>query len=110
MWAAGDFNETTRDVIQKKLLGGVEWHGDKKGVDGSGMIPRELILQDTITWKAGVPDLVDTVRIKHQARRRVRARPQELPAGPALVPGHRAGSSGPTKSRPRTSITKCSSA
>jgi hypothetical protein len=25
MWAAGDFNETTRDVIQKKLLGSVEW-------------------------------------------------------------------------------------
>jgi phage terminase large subunit-like protein len=66
MWAAGDFNETTRDVIQKELLGGVEWHGDKKGVDGSGMIPRELIVQDTITWKAGVPDLVDTVRIKHK--------------------------------------------
>jgi phage terminase large subunit-like protein len=66
MWAAGDFNETTRDVIQKKMLGSVEWHGDKKGVDGSGMIPRELILQDTITWKAGVPDLVDTVRIKHR--------------------------------------------
>lgn len=66
MWAAGDFNETTRDVIQKKMLGQVEWHGDKKGVDGSGMIPRELILQDTITWKAGVPDLVDTVKVKHR--------------------------------------------
>ena len=66
MWAAGDFNETTRDVIQKEMLGGVEWHGDKKGVDGSGMIPRDLILQDTITWKSGVPDLVDTVRIKHK--------------------------------------------
>lgn len=66
MWAAGDYNETTRDVIQKKLLGGVEWHGDKKGVDGTGMIPRDVILQDTITWKAGVPDLIDTVKIKHK--------------------------------------------
>lgn len=63
MWAAGDYNETTRDVIQKKMLGGVEWHGDKKGVDGSGMIPRDVIHQDSITWKAGVPDLVDTVRV-----------------------------------------------
>lgn len=65
-WAAGDYNETTRDVIQKKLLGGVEWHGDKKGVDGTGMIPRDRIVQDSITWKAGVPDLVDTVRVTHK--------------------------------------------
>jgi phage terminase large subunit-like protein len=67
MWAAGDYNETTRDVIQKKLLGSVEWHGDKKGVDGTGMVPRGVIDQDSITWKAGVPDLVDTVRIDHKS-------------------------------------------
>lgn len=66
MWAAGDFNETTRDVIQKKMLGQVEWHGDKKGVDGTGMVPRDTIHQDAITWKAGVPDLIDTVRIDHK--------------------------------------------
>ncbi|MEO7666999.1 MAG: terminase family protein [Dehalococcoidia bacterium] len=66
MWAAGDFNETTRDVIQKEMLGQVEWHGEKKGVDGAGMIPRDLINQSSITWKAGVPDLIDTVRIKHE--------------------------------------------
>lgn len=67
MWAAGDTLETTRDVIQKKMLGQVEWHGDKKGVDGSGMIPRELIVQDSIGWKSGsVVDCVDTVRIKHR--------------------------------------------
>lgn len=66
MWAAGDTNETTRDVIQKKLLGGVEWHGDKKGVDGTGMIPAQWIDQSSITWKAGVPDLIDQVRVKHR--------------------------------------------
>jgi phage terminase large subunit-like protein len=65
-WAAGDFNETTRDVIQKKLLGEVEWHGDKKGVDGTGMIPRDQINMDSITWKSGVPDLIDTVKIDHR--------------------------------------------
>lgn len=67
VWAAGDYNETTRDVIQKEMLGGVEWHGDKKGVDGSGLIPRDRIDQDSITWKAGVPDLVDTVRIDRKS-------------------------------------------
>lgn len=66
MWAAGDTNETTRDIIQKKLLGGVEWHGEKKGVDGTGMIPAKWIEQESITWKAGVPDLIDTVRIRHR--------------------------------------------
>lgn len=65
-WAAGDFNETTRDVIQKKMLGQVEWIGDKKAVDGTGMVPRKYIDMDSITWKAGVPDLIDTVRIHHR--------------------------------------------
>lgn len=65
-WAAGDFNETTRDVIQKKMLGNVEWYGDKKAVDGAGMIPRQFIDMDSITWKAGVPDLIDTVKIHHR--------------------------------------------
>lgn len=66
MWAAGDFNETTRDIIQKAMLGDVEWHGEKKGVDGTGMIPREYIVQDSISWKAGVPDLIDTVKVRHR--------------------------------------------
>lgn len=65
-WAAGDTNENTRDILQKKLFGDIEWYGEKKGVDGSGMVPRELILQDKIAWKAGVPDLIDTVKIKHK--------------------------------------------
>lgn len=66
MWIAGGTNETTRDILQKKLLGRPEWYGDKKGVDGTGMIPAHYIEQDSITWKAGVPDLIDTVRIRHK--------------------------------------------
>jgi phage terminase large subunit-like protein len=31
------------------------------------MVPRERINQDTITWKAGVPDLIDTVRIDRRS-------------------------------------------
>lgn len=66
-WAAGDTNETTRDVIQKELLGEVDWTTGRKGVDGTGMIPHDMIMQSVgeLTWKAGVADLVDTVRIKH---------------------------------------------
>ena len=67
-WAAGDTNETTRDIIQLELLGNVIGGLDgRKGVDGSGMIPRECI--GPIKWKQGVQDLVDTVGIKHKGGR-----------------------------------------
>lgn len=62
-WAAGKTNETTRDIIQAKLLGPVTWINGKKTVAGTGMIPKELI--GAITWKQGVADMVDTVKIKN---------------------------------------------
>lgn len=64
-WAAGDTNETTRDIIQLELLGEVTTGKDgRKCFDGSGLIPRECIGQPK--WKAGVQDLADTVPIKHE--------------------------------------------
>ena len=67
-WACGKTNETTRDIVQTTLLGDVEYNGSRKSVDGSGVIPTELIGRDSgqLTWKQGVADLVDTVRIKHK--------------------------------------------
>ena len=65
-WAAGKKNETTRDIVQGTLLGKiVRGDGNRKTVDGTGMIPGDLIVQESITWKQGVADLVDTVEIKH---------------------------------------------
>lgn len=55
-WAAGDTAKTVRDIIQVELLGN---HGEH----GTGMIPGEDILRTTS--KAGVPDAVDTVYVKH---------------------------------------------
>jgi len=68
-WACGKTNETTRDIVQTTLLGDVEYHGARKGIDGSGVIPREKIGHDPgqLTWKQGVADLVDTIRIKHKS-------------------------------------------
>lgn len=63
-WAAGDTNETTRDIIQKELLGQIDYTSGAKRFDGSGMIAAEKI--GRITWKQGVQDLVDTVLIKHR--------------------------------------------
>lgn len=66
-WACGKTNETTRDIVQTTLLGDVEYQGARKLVDGSGVIPRECIGTESgqMTWKQGVADLVDTVRIRH---------------------------------------------
>lgn len=42
-WAAGKTNKTTRDIIQRKLLGGIDNSGPKKRCDGTGMIPGDLL-------------------------------------------------------------------
>jgi phage terminase large subunit-like protein len=62
-WAAGKTNETTRDVVQKELLGEVVFLGGRKGFSGTGMIPGDRI--GAVTWKQGVADLADTVKVKH---------------------------------------------
>jgi phage terminase large subunit-like protein len=66
-WACGKTNETTRDIVQTTLVGDIEYNGARKSVDGSGVIPTELIGRDAgqLTWKQGVSDLVDTIRIRH---------------------------------------------
>jgi len=55
-WAAGDTSQTVRDILQQKLL------GDINDI-GSGLIPKHLILGTTP--KTGVPEAIETVRIKH---------------------------------------------
>jgi len=57
-WAAGDTNTTVRDILQEKLL------GDYNDI-GSGLIPKDLIIGTTP--KTGVPEAIETVRIKHKS-------------------------------------------
>lgn len=64
-WVAGDTNETTRDIIQKTLLGEPTWEDGRKRHDGVGIIPYEC--HGTVRWKTGVPDLVDYIEIKHES-------------------------------------------
>lgn len=67
-WVAGDTNETTRDILQKELLGEVTWGDDgKKRPDGSGIIPRDCI--GRVTWKRGVEDMIDKCLIRHVSGR-----------------------------------------
>ena len=58
-WAAGVTSETTRDVLQSKLIGppqrSSEW--------GRGMIPKALIGE--VSHSRGIQNLIDTVSIRH---------------------------------------------
>lgn len=56
-WAAGDTSETTRDILQLEFLGPMN-------EIGTGMIPGDCIVGDP-TRRRGVPDAVDTLRVKH---------------------------------------------
>ena len=64
-WAAGDTNETTRDIIQKKLLGGIAFNGPRKCFDGVGVIPYDCHGEPKFKMNAG--DLLDHIKIKHES-------------------------------------------
>lgn len=64
-WAAGKTNETTRDIVQRKLFGKISYTSGRKGFAGTGLVPLEDI--GGVTWKQGVSDLADTIQIKHQS-------------------------------------------
>jgi phage terminase large subunit-like protein len=57
---AGDTAQTTRDVIQTKLLGGL-WQSDEWG---TGMVMGEC-LDVKPTLKAGVPNAYEEIKVKH---------------------------------------------
>jgi phage terminase large subunit-like protein len=64
-WIAGTTNETTRDILQRKLFGPVAiMPNGRKGLSGTGIVPGELIINPPV-WKAGVVDLIDSVGIRH---------------------------------------------
>lgn len=55
---AGDTGTTTRDIIQRKLLG-------PPGSFGTGLIPADCIIKTTA--KAGIPEAVDTIHVRHES-------------------------------------------
>lgn len=60
-WAVGTTRQTTRDILQAKLLG-------DPGVpskQGTGLIPGDLIID--MNAKPGVPDAVETVQVRHRS-------------------------------------------
>ena len=63
VWAAGKTNETTRDIIQATLLGEVKYRGKRRVVSGTGVVPGAMLSDPS--WKQGVSDLVDTIKVRH---------------------------------------------
>ena len=55
-WGAGTTNETTRDTVQRILVG-------RPGQPGTGAIPRDAILE--LVPARGTPDLLDSIKIRH---------------------------------------------
>jgi len=60
-WAAGESNDTTRDIIQKELFGNPQ-DPDKKGM---GAIPLQNIVETT--RKPGVPNAHSSALIRHKS-------------------------------------------
>jgi len=56
-WASGTTNQTTRDILQHKLLGPIS-------DIGTGLIPHDCIL-DYKRKAGGIPDAIETVFIQH---------------------------------------------
>lgn len=55
---AGDTGTTTRDIIQKKLLG-------LPGQFGTGLLPKDTIIKTTA--KSGVPEAVESIHVRHSS-------------------------------------------
>lgn len=58
-WAAGVTSETTRDIVQEKLIG----PPNQKGDWGTGFIPRSCLGESVMG--RGVANALDTVSVKH---------------------------------------------
>jgi phage terminase large subunit-like protein len=60
-WTGSPTNETSRDIVQAELLGGL---GERLG---TGWVPRHMIVGAPKTRQAGVKDVVDTFAVRHKS-------------------------------------------
>jgi hypothetical protein len=78
-WAVGTNSQTTRDIVQAKLLGSVQ-------EPGMGMIPAHLIAR-TITAR-GLAGALEGAQVRHVTGGMSTAGAEVLRAGPAELRGH----------------------
>jgi phage terminase large subunit-like protein len=65
VWAAGKTNETVRDIVQSALCGTIEHDGGRRRFSGTGLIPGHLL--GDVSWRQGVADVADIIRVKHKS-------------------------------------------
>lgn len=65
IWVAGKTNTTTRDIPQAKLFGKIARLGSRRFFTGTGMMPAGLV--GNINWTRNIPDLADTIAIRHES-------------------------------------------
>lgn len=61
VWTGSPTNETSRDIVQTELLGGM---GEKLG---TGWVPRQFLVGQPKTRQAGVKDVVDSFAVRHKS-------------------------------------------
>lgn len=61
VWTGSPTNETSRDIVQNELLGGL---GTKLG---TGWVPRRYLIGQPKTRQAGVKDVVETFSVHHKS-------------------------------------------
>ena len=60
VWTGSPTNETSRDIVQKELLGGM-------GEDlGTGWVPKHLIVGKVTTRQAGVKNVAESFQVRHK--------------------------------------------
>jgi phage terminase large subunit-like protein len=59
VWTGSPTNETSRDIVQTELLGGL---GERMG---TGWVPRARLVGQPKTRQAGVKDVIDTFAVRH---------------------------------------------
>lgn len=60
VWTGSPTNETSREIVQKELLGGTT-----ATMLGTGAIPRECITGKPSTRQAGISDVVEMFKVRH---------------------------------------------
>lgn len=70
-WALGHSGEQMRDNIQLQLFGEITHVNGQRQLSGTGSIPHNCIIQDSIVWSPHTKNLVKDVAIRHKSGRRV---------------------------------------
>lgn len=60
VWTGSPTNETSRDIVQKELLGGMSTEQF-----GTGSVPKEKLHNKPKMKQAGIADVVDTFQVRH---------------------------------------------